>query len=45
VNPSTAVAASFWANGLPVYGGSSGTEAIYSTNALDVVVDLIGYLS
>src|SRR5439155_1903316 len=39
LNPSTTVAASFWANGLP----SEGAEAVFSTNALDLVVDLVGY--
>jgi hypothetical protein len=43
VNPGTAIAASFWANGIPASGPNAGTEAIYSTNPLDVVVDVVGF--
>lgn len=43
VNPSTSIAASFWANGLPTTGPFTGTEAIYATHALHVVVDVVGY--
>src|SRR5205823_5953354 len=43
VNPVTAIAASFWGNGLPTSGGYAGQEAIYSTNPLDVLVDVVGY--
>src|SRR5262249_37292722 len=43
VNPSTAVAASCWGNGLPIAGADAGTEAIYSTNPPDVIVDVLAY--
>ena len=43
VNPSTAIAASFWANGIPTAGTNPGTQAVYSTNSLDLIVDVVGY--
>src|SRR5262249_47860380 len=44
VNPATAIAASFWANGIPVAPAANpGTGAIFSTNPLDVVVDVVAY--
>lgn len=44
VNPSTAVAASFWANYLPVSpAANAGTEAIFATVPIDAIVDVVGY--
>src|SRR5262249_38942091 len=45
VNPSTAIAFNTWATGIPTSGGSAGQLAIYSTNALDVIVDVVGYFA
>src|SRR5205823_574069 len=38
-----AIAASFWANGIASGGPYVGEEAIFSTNALHVIVDVVGY--
>src|SRR5207237_980989 len=41
VNPSTAIAANFWATGV----GADGTIAVYTTNQLDVILDVVGFWS
>src|SRR5262249_60943346 len=45
VNPATAVAFNAWVTGVPTSGTNAGTFAIYSTNTLDVIVDVLGYWS
>src|SRR5204862_338446 len=43
VNPSTTIAFNFWATGVGTAPGSSGTIAVFSTNALDLIIDIVGY--
>src|SRR5262249_43541117 len=43
VNPSTAIAHNFWAVGVPTSGQFAGTIAVFSTNALDLLVALVGF--
>src|SRR5262249_32790020 len=43
VNPSTPIAHNFWAVGVPTSGQFAGTIAVYSTNRLDVVADVVGF--
>src|SRR5205823_1987607 len=45
VNPSTPIAFNAWASGIPASGSGAGTFAVYSTNALDVIVDVVGYFA
>src|SRR5205823_6442444 len=43
VNPSAPIAFNTWAMGIPTSGPNTGTLGVFSTNALDVVVDVMGY--
>src|SRR5262249_5424262 len=45
VNPSTAIAANFWSTGVPTTGDNKGTIAVFSTNQLDVILDVVGFYS
>src|SRR5262249_25822175 len=43
VNPATAVAFNFWQTGIPPRGPSAGQLAVFSTNQLALVVDVVGF--
>src|SRR5204862_3440326 len=45
VNPSTPIAFNAWVSGIPASGTGAGAFAVFSTNQLDVVVDVMGYWS
>src|SRR5207249_3629220 len=46
LNPITPIAFNFWATGVaPTSGPNAGTIALFSTNTLDVAIDVVGYLS
>src|SRR5262249_30427385 len=43
LNPVTPLAFNFWVTGVPTAGPNAGTIAVFSTNTLDVAIDLVGY--
>jgi len=43
VNPSTPIAVNAAATGIPTSGANAGTFALFSTDQLDVIVDVVGY--
>src|SRR5262249_12107122 len=43
VNRSTPIAHNFWATGIPQRGPYAGTLAVYPTNRLHVIIDVVGY--